>query len=347
MSHNHSHGHDHGHGHGDVFHSHAPIGKMKQAFFLSFVILAVELVGGFISHSLALLSDAGHVLTDIAAIGLSWYAMRQSLKAPSEGYTFGYHRSGILAAFINAVSLILIAFVILWEAVQRFQSPQEVGSTWMFIGAGVGLIMNLYLGLGLSKEDNVNVKSAVLHMLGDAAASAGVIVGGIIIHFTGWYVIDPILSVLIALLIAVGAVGLVRETIRILMEATPKDVDIRKVADTIRSVDGVHAVHDLHVWSITSGKNALSCHVTLDGQTTIERSQTILRDIEHRLLHLGIGHCTVQMEDDKHPHADTMLCCDAEPAHAHGHSGHEHEQHAHGGGQQGHEHQDREQGRGH
>ncbi|MBO7747291.1 cation transporter [Paenibacillus sp. MWE-103] len=319
-SHHHAHGHGHSHGHGDVFHSHAPIGKMKQAFFLSFIILAVEVVGGLISHSLALLSDAGHVLTDIAAIGLSWYAMKQSLKAPSEGYTFGYHRSGILAAFINAVSLILIAFVILWEAIQRFQSPQEVGSTWMFIGAGVGLVMNLYLGLGLSKEDNVNVKSAVLHMLGDAAASAGVIVGGIIIHFTGWYVVDPILSVLIAFLIAYGAIGLVRDTIRILMEATPKDVDLKKVAEAIQGVEGVRGVHDLHVWSITSGKNALCCHVTLDGTATIGGSQAMLREIEHRLLHLGIGHCTVQMEDDGHPHAKTMLCDGSEPAHDHHHA---------------------------
>ncbi|QHW31869.1 cation transporter [Paenibacillus rhizovicinus] len=328
MSHNHSHGHGgHGHGHdhshGDVFHTHAPIGKMKLAFFLSFFILIVEVVGGFISHSLALLSDAGHVLTDIAAIGLSWYAMKQSLKAPSEGYTFGYHRSGILAAFINALSLILIAVVILWEAVRRFQAPEEVGSTWMFISAGVGLVMNLYLGLGLSKEDNINVRSAVLHMMGDAAASAGVIVGGLIIRFTGWYVVDPILSVLIAVLIAFGAVGIVRQTIHILMEATPKDVPLNKVAEAISAVPGIHGVHDLHVWSITSGRNALSCHVTLDGATTIEQSQALLREIEHRLLHLNIGHCTIQMEDDRHPHGNSILCDGAEPEHDH----HHHESH--------------------
>lgn len=315
--HGHDHGHDHSHGHGDVFHSHAPIGKMKLAFFLSFAILIVEVVGGLISHSLALLSDAGHVLTDIAAIGLSWYAMKQSLKAPSAGFTFGYHRSGILAAFVNALSLIVIAVIILFEAVRRFQDPGEVGSTWMFIGAGVGLVMNLYLGFGLSKEDNINVRSAVLHMMGDAAASAGVIVGGLIISFTDWYVIDPILSVLIAVLIAFGAVGIVRQTIRILMEATPQDVELLKVAETIGSVNGVQAVHDLHVWSITSGRNALSCHVTLNGNVTIGESQAILREIEHRLLHLNIGHSTIQMEDDSHPHANELLCDGCEPEHKH------------------------------
>ncbi|NBC70987.1 cation diffusion facilitator family transporter [Paenibacillus sacheonensis] len=294
---------------------------MKLAFFLSFAILAVEVVGGIISNSLALLSDAGHVLTDIAAIGLSWYAMKQSLKAPSEGYTFGYHRSGILAAFINALSLIVIAIIILWEAVRRLQAPEEVGSTWLFISAGVGLILNLYLGfgLGLNKEDNMNVRSAVLHMVGDAAASAGVIIGGLIIHFTGWYVVDPILSVGIAVLIAFGAFGIVKQTIHILMEATPKDVELRKVAEAICSIPGIHAVHDLHVWSITSGRNALSCHVTLDADMTIGQSQTLLREIEHRLLHLNIGHCTVQMEDDGHPHPASMLCDGSEPGHAHEH----------------------------
>lgn len=164
MSHSHHHGHDYDHG--DVFHSHAPIGKMKLAFFLTLIILVVELVGGFISHSLALLSDAGHVLTDIAAIGLSWFAMHQSQKPASEKFTYGYHRSGILAAFINAMTLIVIAMVILYEAIDRFKNPQPVGSTWMFISASVELIMNLYLGFGLSKEDNINVKSAVLHMMG-------------------------------------------------------------------------------------------------------------------------------------------------------------------------------------
>lgn len=317
MGHNHSHDHEHNHDHSDVFHSHAPIGKMKLAFFLSLFILVVEVVGGYISHSLALLSDAGHVLTDIAAIGLSWYAMKQAQKSPSETYTYGYHRSGILAAFVNAASLILIAGIILVEAFQRFQHPEPVGSTWMFISAGVGLAMNLYLGLGLSKEENINVRSAVLHMLGDAAASAGVIVGGIIITLTGWYVVDPILSVLIALLIAFGAVNILKQTINILMEAIPKGVNLQQVSETIRSVNGVHGIHHLHIWSLTSGKNALSCHVMLDGTLTIAESQMILREIEHRLLHLNIGHATIQTEDDQHPHGDSVLCDDKKPKHSH------------------------------
>jgi cobalt-zinc-cadmium efflux system protein len=306
----HNHGHDgHSYDHEDVFHLHAPIGKMKVAFFLTLIILIVELIGGIISHSLALLSDAGHVLTDIAAIGLSWFAMYQSQKPASEKFTYGYHRSGILAAFINAMTLILIAFIILWEAYGRLQNPEPVGSTWMFISASVGLVVNLYLGFGLSKEENINVKSAVLHMIGDAVASAGVIVGGIIIVFTGWYIVDPILSVFIAFLITFGAWKIVKQTINILMEGTPKGISIEQVIEKIRSVVGIIDVHDLHIWSITSGKNALSCHVVLSGEKSIRESQTILRDIEHKLFHLGIGHVTIQMEDEEHPHEESPICC--------------------------------------
>lgn len=322
MSDNHNHNNGHEHEHGDVFHSHAPIGKMKLAFFLTLIILVVELIGGFLSHSLALLSDAGHVVTDIAAIGLSWFAMHQSQKPASREYTYGYHRSGILAAFINAMALIIIAVVILYEAIDRFKNPQPVGSTWMFISAAVGLIVNLYLGLGLNKEDNINVKSAVLHMIGDAMASAGVIVGGIIILFTGWYMVDPILSVLIAILIAFGAWKIVKQTVSILMEGTPKGISLEEIIAKIRSVKGVLNVHDLHVWSITSGKNALSCHVVLNNQVDFHESQLILREIEHKLQHQGIGHATIQLENEEHPHDESAICSTSE--HEHDHHGHQH-----------------------
>jgi cobalt-zinc-cadmium efflux system protein len=307
MNENH-HDHDHGHNHGDVLHSHAPAGKMKLAFFLTLIILVVEVSGGWLSHSLALLSDAGHVLTDIAAIGLSWYAMKQSEKPANEGMTFGYYRAGILAAFVNGITLILITIWILWEAYSRFQYPEHVTPTWMFVSAGVGLAMNLYLGLGMRHEENVNVKSAVLHMLGDAAASAGVIVGGIIILFTHWYAIDPILSVLIAFLIAFGAWRIVKQTVGVLMEGTPADVEIINVVEAITSVPGIQHVHDLHVWTITSGRNALSCHVVVDGKLTVENTQNLLREAEHKLVHLGLGHVTIQTEDPTHLHDESILC---------------------------------------
>ncbi|WP_206886466.1 cation diffusion facilitator family transporter [Alicyclobacillus mali (ex Roth et al. 2021)] len=302
------HSHDHRHDHSDAFHSHVAVEKMKIAFFLTLIILVIEALGGWISHSLALWSDAGHVLSDLAAIGLSWYAMKQSQKPANEGMTFGYYRAGILAAFVNGVTLILITLWILREAYGRFQHPEHVTPTWMFLSAGVGLVMNLYLGLGMRHEENINVQSAVLHMLGDAAASAGVIMGGIIIAFTRWYVIDPILSVLIALLIAFGAWRIVRQTVNVLMEGTPVGIEIPQVVDAILSVKGIQQVHDLHVWTITSGRNALSCHVVVDGKMTVQETQNILRDVEHKLIHLGIRHVTIQPEDAAHPHGDSILC---------------------------------------
>ena len=304
------HEHVHDHAHSALFHTHAPIAKMRRAFWFTIVILLVEIIGGLLSHSLALLSDAGHVLTDIAAIGFTWYTLNLSQRPPSAAMTFGYHRTGILAALINGIALIVIALVILVEAYHRLRHPEPVSSLWMFISAGVGLVVNLYLGLGLKSEDNLNLRSAVLHILGDAAASAGVIVGGIIIARTHFYDIDPILSVMIAFLIAWGAWRMVKQTVNILLEGMPQGIHLPDVERAIRAVPGVNDVHDLHVWSITSGRNALSCHMILKGDLTIRDSQPILRNVEHALVHLGIGHVTIQIEDANHPHSDTVLCCD-------------------------------------
>lgn len=305
----HGHSHDHHH-HGDVFHSHAPAGKMRLAFMLTLVVLVAEVVGGWFSHSLALWSDAGHVLTDLAAIGLSWYALVAAQRPANEKMTFGYHRSGILAALLNGVSLLVITFLIMVEAYHRIRlgHTTHIDSRWMFASASIGLIINLYLGLGMRHEENLNVRSAVLHMLGDATASAAVICGGILIMFTGWTLVDPILSVLIALLIAFGAVQIVRQTVSILMEAAPTGIHLPQVVDEIYEVSGVQNVHDVHIWCITSGRNALSCHLVLNGDTTIKQSQTILREVEHRLFHLGISHVTLQFEDMSHAHENTVFC---------------------------------------
>lgn len=313
--HEHDHGHDHHHDHSDVFHSHAPAGQMKKAFLLTVFILVAELIGGILSHSLALLSDAGHVVTDLAAIGLSWFALRQGDRPVDEDRTFGYHRAGILAAFVNGVTLIIITLVILWEAVHRFANPSPINSTWMFISATVGLVVNLYLGLGMRHEENLNVRSAVLHMLGDAAASAGVIVGGVIIYFTNWVIIDPILSVAIAVLIAFSAWRIVKQTVGILMEGTPKNIDTKEIEETILSIEGIKNIHDLHIWCITSGVNALSCHIVMNGDLTIADCQSVLRTVECKLKTKNIGHTTIQVEDISHPHDDSVLCKDL--AHSH------------------------------
>ena len=297
MSDGHSHsGHNHTHG--------LARNSLRLAFFLTLIILLAEIVGGMLANSLALLSDAGHVVTDIFALGLAWFATVQAEKPPNARKTFGYHRVGILAAMVNAVTLIVIAFAILLEAVQRFQHPEKVQPQIMFLAAGIGIVINLIIGFGLFKEaSNLNVRAAMLHVFGDVGASAGVVVAGVIILLTGWTFVDPLLSVGIAVLIAIGAWRILRETIDILLEAVPKGVSMPGLVKDMRSVKGVEEVHDLHVWSITSNMYALSCHALIadlppsDSSVILQSLNTMLSEKYH------IGHVTIQFECD--PHQET------------------------------------------
>jgi cobalt-zinc-cadmium efflux system protein len=294
MSDGHSHsGHNHTHG--------LARNSLRLAFFLTLIILLAEIVGGLLANSLALLSDAGHVVTDIFALGLAWFATVQAERPPNARKTFGYHRVGILAAMVNAVTLIVIAFAILLEAVQRFQHPEKVQPQIMFLAAGVGIVINLIIGFGLFKEaSNLNVRAAMLHVFGDVAASAGVIVAGVIILFTGWTFVDPLLSIGIAVLIAISAWRILHETTDILLESVPKGVSMPGLVKDMKSVKGVEDVHDLHVWSITSNMNALSCHALIadlppsDSSVILQSLNTMLSEKYH------IGHVTIQFECNPH-----------------------------------------------
>ncbi len=289
-------------GHGGHDHTHGMAKEtLRLAFFLSLIIVAAEVTGGVLAHSLALLSDAGHALTDIFALGLAWFATAQAERPANARKTFGYHRVGILAALINAITLILVTIWILYEAVQRFQHPEPIQPLFMFASAGVGIAVNLYIGFGLNKEkENLNAKAAALHVFGDVGASVGVIVAGLIILLTNWTSADPLLSVGIAALIAVGAWRIVRETTDILLEATPKGINLSALVDDMKRVPEVGNVHDLHVWSITSGMYALSAHVQTanvpltDCAPILLGLETMLRD-KYR-----IGHSTLQLECYEH-----------------------------------------------
>ncbi|MDR3543818.1 MAG: cation diffusion facilitator family transporter [Desulfosporosinus sp.] len=292
----------HGHNHNALgVHLHATGAKLKWAFFATFFILTVEVVGGTFANSLALLSDAGHVLTDVAALGLAWFAAVQAQKAPTLSKTFGYHRTGILAALANSLTLIIIAFVILYEAFHRFQNPQPVASIIMYWSAGIGVIVNLAIAFGLrGGEDNLNVRSALLHVLGDAAASAGVIIGAVIMQFTQWYVIDPIISVLIVLMIAWNAGKIVKVTIHILMEGAPTNFEYDRLLAFVRALPGAKDIHDLHVWSVTPERVALSCHLVVDPEGSLERSTEIVKQLKQYLLkEFGISHTTIEVEIDQ------------------------------------------------
>ena len=309
-------------------HAHNMTGrKLRVAFALTALILVVEVIGGLISHSLALLSDAGHVLTDIVALGLAWYATVQAERPADAQKTFGYHRTGILAALANAVTLILVVVAIAFEAVRRLQHPEQVTPWVMFISAAVGIAVNLFIGFGLQKEggENLNVRAAMLHVFGDVGASAAVIVGGLVIVLTGWYPADAIISLLIALLIARGAWGILRETVDILMEAAPKDVNVAQLVRDLIKLPGISDVHDLHIWSIAGGMSALSAHVQVSDRP-LSSCDALLGQLNQLLqTRYRIAHTTIQFECAGC--ADNDLYCamgdatvgDHEHNHDHGH----------------------------
>ena len=298
-SHTHSHAHNHTHGMAKK--------TLRLAFFLTMIILVAELAGGLFANSLALLSDAGHVVTDIFALGLAWFATAQAERPANARKTFGYHRVGILAALVNAITLILIAIAIIWEAVLRFQHPEAIQPVIMFISAGVGIAVNLFIGFGLHKEsDNLNVRAATLHVFGDVGASVGVVVAALIILLTGWTIADPILSIGIALLIAIGAWRILRETADILLEAVPEAISLPTLVRDMRAIKGIRDVHDLHVWSITNEMYALSCHALIYDVTT-SKSSAMLQSLNMMLAEkYHIGHTTIQFECDDHK----GTCCE-------------------------------------
>lgn len=296
-AHDHDHAHEHGHDHAPAFGPQAE-GRLRLALALTVLILAVEAVGGLMANSLALLADAGHMLTDVFALGLSWFALVQSRRPADARRTFGYHRVSILAALLNAATLLPLSAFIIWEALGRFAEPPEVEGGLMFGVALIGLVANALIGLGLhgAASENLNIQSALIHVLGDAVASAGVLVAAVVITLTGWTPIDPLLSIGIALLVAFSGWRVVRDTVRILLESVPKDVDAAAVVARMRQVPGVRDVHDLHIWQIGSGIYALSCHVQI-GDQLVSQCSSILAELNHLLEHeFRIGHSTIQPE---------------------------------------------------
>lgn len=273
-------------------------GKFKIAIALTVVTLLAEVVGGFWTNSLALLSDAAHVFMDLFALVLSLAAVKLSSLPASNRHTFGFHRSEVFASFINGLTVFLMALVILYEAWGRWLAPQEVKSLPMLVIAAIGLTMNLLAAKALHSHshDDLNVKSAFLHVIGDAAASVGVIAGGLIMHYSGWYQLDALISVGIGLLILAGAGRVLRDSVHILMEGTPRGMELDDVAEAIRSIEGVRDIHHLNIWTVCSHILSLSVHVDIDSGNE-ERRVEILHAIEHLLAErFHINHTTIQME---------------------------------------------------
>lgn len=292
----HTHPHAHTHVHHDLHASRTgPRGRLRWVLVLTATFMVAEVVGGIVSGSLALLADAGHMLTDVGALALSLFAIAWARKPPSYTRTYGWVRLEILAALVNGATLLLIAGWVVVEAVGRFRAPSPVDGGLMLAVAAAGLVVNL-VGLSLlhgHSHGNLNVRGAYLHVLGDLLGSVGALAAAVTIALTGWTAADPIASVLIALLILVGAARLVREAADVLLEATPGHVDVPALLDDLNGIEGVHGVHDLHVWTLTSGFVALSAHGTLTDPALHGR---VLDQVRSRAAGHGIDHVTFQLE---------------------------------------------------
>jgi cobalt-zinc-cadmium efflux system protein len=281
-------------------HPHAPLSTkaLRYSLAATFAYVLVTLFAGIRAHSLALLSEAGHNVTDLLALLLSWVAVFIQTRPPSATKTFGYHRAGVLAAFINALSLVAIAFYIFYEALMRMRNPVTVQPQIMIWVALVGVLMNGTISWVLFRAArDVNIRSAFVHQLGDTLSTAAVIVGGWIILWTGRTWVDPALSIGIACLILWSSFGIIRETLNILLEGAPQGLSAERITAILGTIEGVRDVHDVHVWSIGSDMHALACHVRID-DTTLSESQVILRQVTEMLSKTyNIEHTTIQLEN--------------------------------------------------
>jgi cobalt-zinc-cadmium efflux system protein len=308
--HNHSHGHLHDHGH--THHNEVTEGNKKGltiALFITLGIMVLEFAGGLFTNSLALLSDSGHMLSDTAALTLSLLAFWFASKPASAKRTYGFHRFEILAALFNGIALFLIAGLIIWEAYHRFFEPPMVSSGIMMLIAVIGLAANLASAWSLMRKgdvkNNVNLKSAYIHIIGDALGSLGAIVAGLFMYFFKWYMADPIISVFVSVLILKSAWGIVANTVHILMEGTPSSVDHKEIKEALEKIDGVIEVHDLHIWTITSGLDSLSCHLLInDSKDCFKILQIAIHMVEHDY---GIHHLTIQIENSTIYHKEMRV----------------------------------------
>jgi cobalt-zinc-cadmium efflux system protein len=313
---NHSHSHVH---FGDI--ARQTSSRLALSLFLTLGFVFIEAIAGVIGNSLALLTDAAHNLTDVIALGLSWYAILLTSQPANARTTYGYHRVGILVALLNSTTLVLISAGIFYEAWRRFTNPHEVQSGILIAVGAIAVIINLATALLVRKgsEHDLNIRSAFLHLMGDVLSTIGAVIAGVIIYFTGANWLDPLVSVLIGFLILYNAWGILRDSVNILLEATPHDVDAAQLAQDVMRVNGVLGIHDLHIWSIAQNLRTMSAHI-LTGDLSISAGTEIQRQINEIVFHrYNIAHATLQLECvDCLP--DGLYCDIAESNHSHNHA---------------------------
>jgi cobalt-zinc-cadmium efflux system protein len=305
------------HAHAEDLHDQKTARVLRFSLLVTVLYIILLVVAGIRSHSLALLSEAGHNLSDFLALLLTWVAVYIQSRPPSATKTFGYQRAGVLAAFVNAASLVLIAFLIFYEAARRLYAPSNVEPRTMMWVAACGVAMNGAIALMLLRaRRDLNIRSAFLHELGDTLSTAAVIVGGWVILETGRTWVDPALSFGIGALVLWSSFGIIRESLNILLEGTPRGMNLEKIADRMKTIEGVIDVHDLHVWSIGSETHALCCHVRIADLRASE-SESILKAVKEQLAHdFHIHHTTIQFE---HEVCEVAHGCVIPVSHTHDH----------------------------
>jgi cobalt-zinc-cadmium efflux system protein len=303
-AHDHSHaGHDHSH-HG---HSHGHITVLKSVntafivgIILNLVFVVIEAVVGLIIHSLSLLSDAGHNLADVASLGLSLFAFRMMKVKSNTTYTYGYKKTTVLVALLNGGILLISIGAILYESIHRLILPEPLPGKTISIVAAVGIVINTVTALLFfrNKDSDLNIKGAFLHLMSDAVVSAALVVGGIIIFYTNWYWLDPLLGILVAVVIVFSTWSLLRDSLRLSLDAVPQGIDLRAVQQAIEKIEGVQDFHHIHIWALSTTENALTGHVVLKHEISIEDQEKIKKEIKHLLMHLNIQHVTLETETE-------------------------------------------------
>jgi cobalt-zinc-cadmium efflux system protein len=312
--HHHGHGHsssgEHGYGHHHHHHHHHGGQKVSNAFvagiMLNMLFVIVQASAGLFTGSVALLSDAGHNLSDVVSLGLSLVAYRLARRKPSGAFTYGYKKSTVLAALANAVVLLIAIGILSVEAVQRIQHPQPVAGGIVAIVAGIGIMVNFGSAMFFfrSKDHDLNTKGAYLHLLSDALVSLGVVIAGIIISYTGWYWLDGAVSIVILLVILVSTWSLLTHSLRMALDAVPENVNAEEIKDRVRTTPGVEEMHHTHIWAMSTTQNALTTHLTLSDKLSFEEKLKLVHEIKHMLAHHHIHHATIELESRRQPCED-------------------------------------------
>ncbi len=294
MEHNHSHHHNHS----------AEITNVNTAFIvgiaLNFLFVIIEVVVGLFIHSLSLLSDAGHNLADVGALALSLLAFKLIKVKPNKNYTYGYRKTSILVALFNAMILLVSIGAIAYESIHRFLNPEPIQGLTISIVAAIGIVINAVTALMFfrDKEKDLNIKSAYLHLMSDAIVSLGLVIGGVIIYYTNWFWIDPVLSIIIAIVILLSTWRLFKNSLRLSMDGVPENISIEEIKNITINMEGIKDLHHIHIWAISTTQNALTAHLILEENTSIEQEQKIKHELKHQIEHKNIHHITLETERD-------------------------------------------------